>query len=176
MSRQTLIKSIWPRAKKMAFWDQGHLEFKNWHADFKNKKSNVIEASVNFMRASDLIGLIGQKDFIETWPSISQHKQLNPIKRTILDAAWGVNTIGDPTVKIDLRLSRFHAKKCHTLKIIAESEGDESIYEIAKRMGRNYRRVFDDIKDFESKNLIRLIEKKRKGRRYLTARLIARSA
>ena len=176
MNTQTLITSIWPRAKKMAFWDQGQLEFENWRTDFKNKKSNVIEASVNFMRASDLINLIGQKDFIKSWPSINQHNQLNPIKRAILDGAWGMNTIGDPTVKIDPILSRFHTKKRYTLKTIAESEGNESIYAIAKRMGRNYRRVFDDIKDFESKNLIELIEKKRKGRRYLIARLLTRSS
>ena len=73
-------------------------------------------------------------------------------------------------------MSGFHTKKRYTLKTIAESEGNESIYAIAKRMGRNYRRVFDDIKDFESKNLIELIEKKRKGRRYLIARLLTRSS
>jgi len=172
MNKQILIKTIWPRAKKMAFWDQGQLEFKNWRADFKSNKANVIVSSVNFMRASDLIDLIDQTNFIKIWPSLREIKPLNPIKRTILDGAWSSMVVGDPTIKVNSSIKTFHAKKRQTLKTIAESEGNESIYAIAKRMGRNYRRVFDDVKDFEKKNLIKLTENKKQGKRYLAAHLV----
>ena len=172
MNKQILIKTVWPRAKKMAFWDQGHIEYKTWRADFNNNTINVIVSSVNFMRASDLIDLLGQNDFIKIWTSLRHIKPLNSIKRTILDGAWSSMVVGDPTIKVNPVIRTFHAKKRHTLKTIAESEGNESIYAIAKRMGRNYRRVFDDVKDFEKKNLIRLAENKKQGKRYLTAHLV----
>ena len=172
MNKQILIKTVWPRAKKMAFWDQGHIEYKTWRADFNNNKINVIVSSVNFMRASDLIDLLGQNDFIKFWTSLRHIKPLNPIKRTILDGAWSSMVVGDPTIKVNPDIRTFHAKKRHTLKTIAQSEGNESIYALAKRMGRNYRRVFDDVKDFENKKLIRLIENIKQGKRYLAPQLI----
>ena len=79
--------------------------------------------------------------------------------------------VGDPTIKVNPAIRTFHAKKRHTLKTIAQSEGNQSIYALAQSMGRNYRRVFDDVKDFEHKKLIRLIENIKQGKRYLAAQL-----
>lgn len=72
----------------MAFWDQGKFTLRNWLKDFKAKKHNVFTQSVNYMRPSDLIGLLGQKEFIKSWPVIRELEVFNENKKAILDAAW----------------------------------------------------------------------------------------
>ncbi len=155
---------IWERAKRMAFWDQGRMEYAKWRSAFKSGNANVIRQSINFMRAADLIALIGIKQFVKSWPSFRETDDLNENKRAILDAAWGLRVVGDVSFPVTASVTRFHPKKLGTLRVLAKSGGRDSIYQIAKMTGRDYRRVYDDIMDFVADGIAVISTETRNGR------------
>ncbi|MDX8386655.1 MAG: helix-turn-helix domain-containing protein [Gallionella sp.] len=161
----------WERAKRMAFWDQSNIDFSKWLSAFKAGKANVIRQSINYMRAADLIALIGKEQFIKIWPLFRIEDELKENKIIILDAAWGLYTVGDTSFSVSASVTRFHPKKLGTLRILAKSSGHDSIYQIAKKTGRNYRRVHDDIMDFVKDGLAVIDTEKRNGRTLKVPRL-----
>ena len=162
----------WEKAKVMAFWDQGKLTYRNWLKDFKAKKHNTLTQSVNYMRPSDLIGLLGQKEFIKSWPVIRGSEVFNENKKVILDAAWSFFMVGDVSFPVNTYVASFHPKKRETLRAIVQSSGNNSIYAIAKSTGRNSRRVYDDVHDFADKGIVVLGESLRDGRKTLIPKII----
>jgi hypothetical protein len=144
----------WERAKRMAFWDQGKLEYRHWLKEFMLKKPNVLKQSVDYMRASDLIELIGEKQFVRIWPEIIQGDGFNPNKKAILDAIWSLLVVGDVSFPVSECVNRFHPKKRETLKALIRSGGNLSIYALAQTLGRNPRRIYDDVHDFADKGLV----------------------
>lgn len=154
----------WERAKRMAFWDQGKLDYANWLTAFKSGNVNTIRQSINHMRAADLIELIGIRKFITVWPSLRITNELNETKKTILDAAWGWYVAGDTSFPVYASATRFHPKKLGTLRVLAKSTGRDSIYQIAKKTGRDYRRVHDDIMDFVEDGIAIVATEIRNGR------------
>lgn len=161
----------WERAKRMAFWDQGKLVYAEWLSAFKSGNPNVIRQSINYMRAADLIGLVGKRQFIKTWPVLRSADELNENKKSILDAAWGFYVAGDVSFPVTAAVTRFHPKKLGTLRVLAKSSGHESIYQIAKMTGRDYRRVYDDIMDFVADGIAVITTEIKKGRISKVARL-----
>lgn len=153
----------WSHAKRMAFWDQGKFTFTQWRAAIKRNDVSVIRQSVNYMRAADFIGLAGEKLFIKSWPSW-RALGISDIKLHILDAAWSRALVGDVSFPVDARVTRFHAKKLSTLRAIVRSDGTDSIYQLSKKVGRNYRRVHDDVIDFAEAGLVKLEKEIRRGR------------
>ena len=154
----------WERAKRMAFWDQGKMEFVLWLSAFKSGQVNVIRQSVNYMRAADLIALAGKRQFIKAWPLLRNEAELNENKKAILDAAWGLYVAGDATFPVSAAVTRFHPKKLGTLRVLAKTSGQDSIYQIAQKTGRNYRRVHDDIMGFVEDGLAIVDTEIRNGR------------
>lgn len=151
----------------MAFWDQGKLTYRNWLKDIKAKAPNVVRQSVNQMRASDLVVLMGKKEFIQSWPSMRDGNVFNENKKTILDAAWGFYIAGDASFPVNECVIKFHPKKRETLRTIVRSAGNQSIYSIAKLAGRNPRRVYDDVHDFVDHGLVVLDSGLSNGRKTL---------
>ncbi len=156
--------NAWERAKRMAFWDQGKLDYTQWLFAFKSGNSNTLRQSINYMRAADLIHLIGKRSFIKAWPLLRNTDELNENKKAILDAAWGFYVAGDVSFPVSASATRFHPKKLETLRVLAKSSGHESIYQIAKTTGRNYRRVYDDIMDFVADGIAVITTEIRSGR------------
>lgn len=161
----------WERAKRMAFWDQGKLDYTQWLRGFKSDNTNIVRQSINFMRAADLINLVGKRLFIKSWPLLRNIGELNENKKTILDAAWGFYVAGDVSFPVSASVARFHPKKLGTLRVLAKSNGHDSIYQIAKMTGRNYRRVHDDIMDFVADGIAVLATEVHNGRSTKVPRL-----
>lgn len=162
---------IWEQAKRMAFWDQGNLDYSKWFAAFKSGKSSVIRQSVSYMKAADLIALIGKRQFIKTWPLLRNTDEINQDKKAILDGVWGLYVAGDASFPVCISPTRFHPKKISTLRTLAKSNGHESIYKIAKMVGRNYRRVHDDIMDFVKDGIVVIVTETKNGRTIKMPRL-----
>jgi len=154
----------WERGKRMAFWDQGKLDYAKWLKGFKAGKANVIRQSINYMRAADLIALIGIRQFIKVWPSLRNTNELNESKKSILDGAWGWYVAGDTSFPVYASATRFHPKKLGTLRVLAKATGHDSIYKIAKMTGRDYRRVYDDIMGFVEDGMAIVATEIRNGR------------
>lgn len=148
----------------MAFWDQGGMEFASWLPAFKSGKASVVRQSVNYMRAADLIALIGKRQFIKAWPLLRDEPGFDENKKAILDAAWGLYAVGDATFPVSAAVTRFHPKKLGTLRVLAKASGQDSIYQIAQKTGRNYRRVYDDIMGFVGDGLAIVDTEIRNGR------------
>jgi len=161
----------WERAKRMAFWDQGKLDYAKWFQAFKSGNANTIRQSINHMRAADLIDLVGKRQFIKAWPLLRVADELNENKKAILDAAWGFYVAGDVSFPVSASVTRFHPKKLGTLRVLAKSGGHDSIYQIAKMTGRDYRRVYDDIMDFVADGIAIVDIEIRNGRMSKVARL-----
>ena len=166
--------SNWEKAKRMAFWDQGKLTYRNWLKEFGLHKANVIAQSVNYMRANDLIALLGKKQFIKIWPTIRGSDRLSANKKAILDAVWSFYLVGDVSFPVNTFVTHFHPKKRETLKRLVASNGNEPIYTIAKSMGRNPRRIYDDVHDFSDKGLVVLESTQRGGRKVLIPKVKGR--
>lgn len=162
---------VWERAKRMAFWDQGKLGYAKWLLAFKSGNPNAIRQSINFMRAADLIDLVGKRQFIKAWPLLRSADELNENKKAILDAAWGFYVAGDVSFPVSASVTRFHPKKLGTLRVLAKSSGHESIYQIAKMTSRDYRRVYDDVMDFVADGIAVIATEIRNGRTSKVPRL-----
>lgn len=166
------VPESWERAKRMAFWDQGKFTYTQWISAIKKSDRSVIRQSVNYMRAADFIDLAGKKMFIKTWPTWrTLDSSLSLTKATILDAAWALFVVGDVSFPVDIRVTKFHSKKLSTLRTLIRSEGTASIYQLAKLVGRNYRRVHDDIKDFVEAGFVKVSEENRQGRVAMVAKV-----
>ena len=161
----------WERAKRMAFWDQGKLDYAQWLPAFKSGNTNVMRQSINYMRAADLIALLGKRQFIKAWPLLRNADELNESKKVILDAAWGFYVAGDASFPVSASVTRFHPKKLGTLRVLVKSSGQDSIYQIAKMTGRNYRRVYDDVMDFVADGIAVIDTEIRNGRTSKVPRL-----
>ncbi|MEO8331318.1 MAG: helix-turn-helix domain-containing protein [Gallionella sp.] len=161
----------WERARRMAFWDQSNIDFAKWLSAFKSGKTNVTRQSINYMRAADLIALTGKQQFIKEWPLLRMDAELKENKKIILDSAWGLYVVGDASFSVSASVARFHPKKLGTLRVLAKSSGRDSIYQIAKKIGRDYRRVHDDIMDFVEDGLAILDTEIRNGRTLKVPRL-----
>lgn len=154
----------WERAKRMAFWDQGKLDYAQWLSGFKAGNANVIRQSINYMRAADLIALVGIRQFIKVWPLLRNTNELNENKKAILDGTWGWYVAGDTSFPVHATAARFHPKKLGTLRVLAKASGHDSIYQISRIAGRNYRRVHDDIMDFVQDGIAIVATEIRNGR------------
>lgn len=154
----------WERAKRMAFWDQSNLAYPKWHASFESEKPAVVRQSINYMRPADLIELIGKKQFINAWPTLRNLDRINANKKAILDAAWSLFVVGDVSFPVTAAVTRFHPKKMETLRTIAKLSENTSIYQIAKMVCRDYRRVHDDINAFVNAGIATLVSVERNGR------------
>ncbi|MCX7192331.1 MAG: helix-turn-helix domain-containing protein [Proteobacteria bacterium] len=105
------------------------------------------------------------------WPLLRSADELNENKKAILDAAWGFYVAGDVSFPVSASVTRFHPKKLGTLRVLAKSSGHDSIYQIAKMTGRDYRRVYDDIMDFVADGIAIVATEIRNGRKSKVARL-----
>ena len=163
----------WNRAKRMAFWDQGKFTYAQWRAAVNKGDLAVIRQSVNYMRAADFIDLSGEESFIKSWPAwrAAGSSLLSVTKVQILNAAWGYRVAGDVSFPVDVRVTRFHSKKRSTLRTLVRSDGTDSIYRLAKKTGRNYRRVYDDVQDFVKIGIVKLNEEIRSGRTVSVAKV-----
>ena len=204
-SHRETISEVWGRAKGMAFWDLGKLEYDSWSRMFTGGNANIVRQSINFMHPADLIQLMGRERFIKDWPQLRQgtpigsdvfnvsihaprganleeitpspyglyppegegfkpKRVFNENKHVILDAAWSLFVVGDATFRMNPCVLGYHPKKIATFRTLIKQRDRLSIYQIAKMLERNYRRVFDDINDFVIDGLVVLETEVRNGR------------
>lgn len=166
------IENVWQRARAMAFWDQGKYTSNAWRKDIKAAHPHVLAQSVHYMRTADFIALMERKKFIQSWPALRTQADLYEPKRVILDAAWSNFVVGAVGISVRASITRFHPKKRMVLRTLANSDGTQSIYALAKATGRNPRRVYDDVHDFVQEGLVVLEATIRDGKRTLIPKLI----
>jgi hypothetical protein len=158
------IDNVWARAKRMAFWDQGLLTQAQWTLRIKQLHANTLLQSIDRMRACDFIVLVSKTVFLKRWPQWRTLATYAPNKRIILDAVWARDVMGDVSAPVCEAALRFHPKRQATLRLLAGNTDITSIYDLAKRAGRNYRRVHDDVMAYEAAGIVALVRETRGGR------------
>ncbi len=92
---------------------------------------------------------IGDEKFITIWPEVRKGFDENrPFEAASLDAwdaIWGVIAAGDSQYPVSLEVARLPRMRREVLKTVIRNPGI-SIYDLAKIIRRDYRRVLKDVR------------------------------
>jgi hypothetical protein len=163
---------IWPEARVAAFWDRPKLTYDKWLiAIFKGdaRSEIMLKQSMLFMEVRHFVALIGVQRFIDHYPDwrklLIDNDPRTWTRRGVMDSLWSWQVCGTIYMKNPTHeWFQLTKKQKATFYCISEF-GYESIYRVAKRMNRNYRRVLDDVKRLIALGVIQYRVKTVKGRR-----------
>jgi hypothetical protein len=164
--------NIWHISRVAAFWDRPHLTHDKWLKSIlirDAKGDKMLLQSLIHMSDSYFIELVGLPVFIAHYPQwrelLIDDMQRAIMKKCTLDARWSQEVCGTVYVKHPTTEWFNLTKKQKETFMCISNFGYESIYQVAKRMQRNYRRVHDDVKRLIELKLIQAREKTVNGKR-----------
>ncbi len=169
---ETLTSKVWLEARVIAFWDRPKLTFENWQKATLIRDArgdNMLKQSILTMDCSSFVELIGPLVFVAHYPDwrqlLTDENPRTRTKKCILDGLWSWRVCGTVYMKNPTHgWFTLTKKQKQTFYCISEF-GYESIYQVAKRMKRNYRRVYDDVKKLLELGIIQSREKIINGRK-----------
>lgn len=136
---------------RSAFWS-GQLNYRKWRGIIRKGPEGhmrIFVQSFLHLPMDWLLGEIGHEKFISIWPEIRKgFDEKSPFDRTVLDAwdaIWGVMAAGDSQYPVSSEVSRMPRMRREVLKTIVQNPGI-TIYDVAKRLQRDYSRVLKDIR------------------------------
>jgi len=157
-------------ALRSAFWS-GSLSEKKWRRvirDHSMSHKAILKTSFEHMPASFLVNEIGKKGFAKRWPVIRKlfdPNNANEQKRILLfDSIWGIITTGDSQYPVSGKIVSLSKGRLLLLQETVNCPG-LSIYALSRKVGRDYSRVFKDIKTLVSQNLVDIKEDLVQGRK-----------
>jgi hypothetical protein len=96
-----------------------------------------------------LLSEIGNEKFISTWPEIRKRfDEASPFDRTVRDAwdaIWGAMAAGDSQYPVISEISSIPRMRREVLRTVVQNPGI-TIYDLAKRLQRDYSRVLKDVR------------------------------
>lgn len=135
---------------RSAFWS-GHLTYRKWRGFVRRGPQAHMRVFVqSFLRLPMdwLLGELGDEKFISIWPDVrNEFKMDAPFEimvRDAWDAIWGVMAAGDSQYPVSTEVARLSRMRREVLKTVVRNPGI-SIYDLAKRLNRDYSRVFKDV-------------------------------
>lgn len=153
----------WTKIRNHAFWDQGLLTFEQWHERVMNGNSVILCRTVERMLPGVFIGLVGDDVFVRKWlewrtivrPVFEKDEfsQIGKRASDFLDALWGFRVMGDLQFVPRADVLDLTKKQKDLLKSVMDAMIPISIYDLAKKANRNYRRVHEQVRLLESKGL-----------------------
>ena len=166
-----LNDDVWNEARVSAFWDRPKLSYEKWLSAvlLGNSRSDImLKQSMLHMKGKSFVALIGLQAFIDHYRDwrllLTDENPRTWTKKSILVSFWSWHTCGTIYMKNPTHeWFGLTKKQKETFYCISEASY-ESIYQIAKRMNRNYRRTFDDVKKLISLGIIQSRVKTVKGR------------
>jgi hypothetical protein len=164
--------NTWHVSRVAAFWDRPNLTHEKCLSSILAGDSNsnkMLLQSLLFMSDTHFIELVGLPVFIEYYPQwrefLINDSQRAIIKKCTLDARWSQEVCGTVYMKHPTKDWFTLTKKQKETFACISNFGYESIYQVAKRMNRNYRRVYDDVKRLNELQLIQSRHKIVNGKR-----------
>lgn len=135
---------------RSAFWS-GQLTYRKWRGIIRRGPEGhmrVFVQSFLHLPMDWLLTEIGDEKFISIWTEIREgFDEKSPFDKTILDAwdaIWGVMVAGDAQYPVSSEVSRMPRMRREVLKTIVQNPGI-TIYDVAKKLQRDYSRVLKDI-------------------------------
>src|ERR1039457_259704 len=165
--RQSKIDKDIQKTLKMAFWDRTipHSEWRKAISQGDPKTHcNVIVSSFKYLPMRWLVDHIGEEKFVKRWPLLrgSLEDSRDPLSMQRLeawDAIWGILSVGDSQYPIRKEIVSLGRKKLDLLKTIV-THGVCSTYDLSKISGRNYSRVYKDVRYLVEGKLVSLTQEK----------------
>jgi len=164
--------NAWEISRVAAFWDRPGLTYEKWLESILKRDSKgdkMLLQSLLHMSNKNFIDLVGLQLFIDYYPDwrdlITDDNQRSIIKKCTLDSLWSQNVCGTAFMKHPTKEWFNLTKKQKETFFCISNFGYESIYKVAKRMARNYKRVHDDVKRLIALELIQSREKIINGKR-----------
>ncbi len=143
IDRATIIRS--------AFWS-GRLTYRKWRGIVRKgpeEHLRVFVQSFLHLPMDWLLKEIGDEKFISIWPEVRKgFDKDSPLEASTLDAwdaIWGVKAVGDSQYPLSPEVASLPRMRREVLKTIVCNPGI-SIYDLAKRLKRDYSRVLKDVR------------------------------
>ncbi len=143
INRATILRS--------AFWS-GRLTYRKWRGIVRKgpeEHSRVFVQSFLHLPIDWLIEEIGDEKFISIWPEVRKgFNKDSPLEASTLDAwdtIWGVKMAGDSQYPVSPEVASLPRMRREVLRAIVCNPGI-SIYNLAKRLKRDYSRVLKDVR------------------------------
>lgn len=136
---------------RSAFWS-GRLTYRKWRGIIRRgprEHMRFFVQSFHHLPMDWLLKEIGDERFISIWPEVRKGFDKNsPAERTVLDAwdaIWGVIAVGDCQYPVNSEVARLPGMRREVLKTVVRNPGI-SIYDIARRLQRDYSRIWKDVR------------------------------
>jgi hypothetical protein len=136
---------------RSAFWS-GRLTYRKWRGIVRKgpeEHMRVFVQSFLHLPMEWLLNEVNSEKFISIWPEVragfDKNKPLEAASLDAWDAIWGVIAAGDSQYPVSAEVARFPRMRREVLKSIVRNPGI-SIYDLAKMIGRDYSRVFKDVR------------------------------
>ena len=136
---------------RSAFWS-GHLTYRKWRGIVRRGPQahmRIFVQSFLHLPMDWLLGELGDEKFISLWPEVrkefSTDSPFETAMRDAWDAIWGVMTAGDSQYPVSSEIARLPRMRREVLKKVVCNPGI-SVYDLAKRLSRDYSRVLKDVR------------------------------
>jgi hypothetical protein len=164
--------NTWEISRIAAFWDRPGLTYEKWLESILKRDSKgdkMLLQSMLHISNTNFIQLVGLEVFIEQYPDwrnlIDNDTQRSIIKKCTLDSLWSQHVCDTVFMRNPTKEWFNLTKKQKETFFCISNFGYESIYKVAKRMTRNYRRVHDDVNRLIEIGVIQSREKIVNGKR-----------
>ncbi len=151
-----------------AFWS-GDIPYRKWHRIMRagdiTGHSAIFRQSFRHLPMRWLFAELGEDMFLRLWPKVREtlfYGDLDAIgclRRDAWDALWGIHAVGDSQYPLSdgLDVIRIGRKRRQVLREAIRDVG-VNIYQVSKRLKRDYSRVYKDVKRLEEAGLLRVIQ------------------
>jgi hypothetical protein len=152
---------------KKAFWDRD-VPPKKWRKTLAqgdpSVSRNIVASSFKHLPSRWLVNQIGEETFIKRWPVLREvlQNENDPIAKQRLDswdALWGILAVGDSQHPVCPEIGAMGSKKRELLKGVIRC-GICSVYDLARSVGRDYSRVYKDVRVLTESGFVSVEQKK----------------
>jgi len=136
---------------RSAFWS-GRLTYRKWRGIIRKGPEGHLRVFVQsflHLPMDWLLGEIGDENFISIWPEVRKGLDENsPLEASAVDAwdaIWVVMVAGDSQYPVSHEVASLPRMRREVLRTVIRNPGI-STYDLAKRLRRDYSRVFKDVR------------------------------
>lgn len=132
-----------------AFWS-GQIGLGQWRAMLAHpeRHGQMVKAFFVGLPSDEALTIMGEANFLKQWPRLRhlfQECELHDRQRQrLFDAAWSLRTVGDSQYPVDLKVASLSKGRLALLREAIAAPG-LSIYQLAKKVERDYARVHKEV-------------------------------
>ncbi len=172
MARLSSREILWNKIYRTCFQDRV-MPYAYWFdaitdsAHHEHKK--VLDQSVSFFSGANLVRLLGERKFTESWRTIRDDVDVGRVAarqgKSILDGLWSMIMTGFAFSNHAFSVERPISNQLKATYIDICKQSNKNIYQVARDMNRPYSRVYADIKHLQAIGLVQASPSVQSGKR-----------